>query len=145
MDVDLKEIGKRLQDIRKSLGLLQKDFAKELEISSSSLCDIEAGNLKPRFELIYSITRKFKVNILYLLHGEGDMFIPEEEKLFSRSDVLDKYRDWFKDFIYYFENSPVVRYAIMSFYFSYLTENEKLIKTDLDKHKPKKGEQKGKE
>ncbi len=142
MDVDLKAIGKRLQDIRKSLGLLQKDFAKELGISSSSFCDIEAGNLKPRFELIYSITKKFKVNILYLLHGEGDMFMHEEEKMFSRSEVLDKYRDWFKDFIYYFENSPMVRYAVMSFYFSYLNENEKLIKTDLDKHKAKKGDKK---
>lgn len=142
MDVDLKEIGKRLQDIRKNLGLLQKDFAKELEISSSSLCDIEAGNLKPRFELIYSITRKFKVNILYLLHGEGDMFMPEEEELFSRSDVLEKHRDWFKEFIYHFENSPMVRYAMMSYYFSYLNENEKLVKIDLDKHKAKKEEQK---
>lgn len=140
MDVDLKGIGERLQETRKSLGFLQKDFAARLEISSSSLCDIEAGNIKPRFELIYHLIKKFNVNIIYLLNGTGDMFYHQEEEIFHQSPVLDRYRDWFKEFISYFENSPMVRYAVMNFFFTYINENEKLIKIDIDKNKAKKGE-----
>jgi len=138
VDADLTRIGERLQEIRKSLNLLQKDFAKELEISSSSLCDIEAGHIKPRFELIFNLTKKFKVNILYLLHGTGDMFMHEEEEIFHRSEVLDKYKDWFREFISYFEHSPMVRYAMMNYFFAYINENERLIKIDMDKNKIKK-------
>jgi transcriptional regulator with XRE-family HTH domain len=140
VDVDLKGIGERLQQIRKKLGFLQKDFAGELEISSSSLSDIEAGNIKPRFELIYQLIKKFNVDIIYLLNGTGDMFYHEEEEIFHQSAVLTQYRDWFKEFISYFENSPMVRYALMNFFFTYINENEKLIKIDIDNNKAKKGE-----
>ncbi|MCP5109140.1 MAG: helix-turn-helix transcriptional regulator [bacterium] len=145
MDADLKTIGERLQKIRKQLGMLQKDFAKELGIASSSLCDIEAGNMKPRFELIYSITKKFKVNILYLLHGTGDMFIKEERngEIFQKSEVFKQYREWLNDFLYYFDNSPMVRYAMQAYFSIYTTENDLLIKKDIEIEKKKRKEKKG--
>ena len=138
MAADLKLIGERLQEIRNKLNFLQKDFAEELEISSSSLCDIEGGKIKPRFELIYNLPKKFKVNILYLLYGTGDMFMHEEDEIFRQSGVLEKHKEWFKEFISYFEDSPMVRYALMSYFFSYINEHDKLIKIDIDKNKAKK-------
>jgi transcriptional regulator with XRE-family HTH domain len=140
MEADLKAIGMRLQEIRKRLNLLQKQFARELGISASSLCDMEAGNMKPRFELIYSLTGQFNVNILYLLHGQGDMFMPRDEDIFRKSAALKTHREWFKDFLHYFEHSPMARYSLMSMFFTYLNENEKLIELDIKKHKEK-GEQ----
>lgn len=112
---------------------MQKTFAKELEISASSLCDAESGNIKPRFELIFSIIEKYNVSIPYLLHGTGDMFIPEPDDALPEPGLLEKHRDWFKKFFHYFEKSPMVRYAVMSFFLSYIYENEKLIEMDMEK------------
>ncbi len=142
MDFDLKIIGERLQKIRKHLDLLQKDFAKELGISASSLCDIEAGNMKPRFELIYALTKKFNANILYLLHGTGDMFMREKQETFHKSKIMDIDRERWEDFLYYIENSPMTRYAMMSHFLTYKNKNEELIKIDIENSK-KKGKEEG--
>lgn len=142
MDFDLKIIGERLQKIRKHLNLLQKDFAKELGISASSLCDIEAGNMKPRFELIYALTKKFNVNILYLLHGTGDMFMREKQDTFHKSEIMERDREWWENFIYYIENSPMTRYAVMSYFLTYKNTNEELIKIDIENTR-KKGKKEG--
>ena len=98
-DPVLKEIGFRLQLVRKKLNLLQKDFAKTLDISNASLSEMEAGNAKPRFELIYNITKKFKVNINYLLHGEGEIFMSDEISRQSGLEIKSEYQPFFKDFL----------------------------------------------
>ncbi|MCP5108475.1 MAG: helix-turn-helix transcriptional regulator, partial [bacterium] len=115
-DPELIKIGERMQAIRKKLGFLQKDFAGELGISGASLSEIEAGNAKPRYELIYNITGKFNVNIYYLLHGRGEMFMPEEsEKPFDFGEG-GKYRDWVLKFLRYFKDSEMVRHHMISYF-----------------------------
>lgn len=141
MDADLKAIGQRVQKIRKHLDFLQKDFAEELEISPSSLCDTEIGKLKPRFHLLYNISRKFKVNLMYILHGSGDMFMHEEEEMFRKSKIISQNKNWFRQFFYLFENSPMFRHAMMTYFFTYLNRNDMLIQTDIEKNKAReKGE-----
>ena len=132
-DPVLKEIGLRLQMIRKKLNLLQKDFAKSLDISNASLSEMEAGNAKPRFELIHNITSKFKVNINYLLHGEGELFLPDEISRQSGLDIKPEYHQFFKDFLYYFNHSPLVRTAMMNYFRTYILEKETLIEKDIRK------------
>jgi transcriptional regulator with XRE-family HTH domain len=137
-----RTIGERLQKIRKHLGLLQKDFAEKLEISTSSISDIEAGNIKPRFELIYNLTKKFNVNIYYLLHGKGDMFMPEEDDPAYLANKLPQFKDWLKDFLRHFNQSPMVRYSMMSYFLTYKNENDLLIAKDIEKNKSTNGGQK---
>ncbi|UCH95404.1 MAG: helix-turn-helix transcriptional regulator [Candidatus Aminicenantes bacterium] len=134
-DPVLKEIGLRLQLIRKRLNLLQKEFAKMLDISNASLSEMEAGNAKPRFELIYNITRKFKVNVNYLLHGEGEIFMSDEISRQSGLDIRSEYLPFFKDFLYYFNQSPLVRTAMMNYFRTYILEKENLIEKDIRKTK----------
>ena len=141
-DPFFRTIGERLQKIRKHLGLLQKEFAEKLEISTSSISDIEAGNIKPRFELIYNLTKKFNVNIYYLLHGKGEMFMPEEDETVSLANKLSpELKDWLKDFIWHFCKSPMVRYSMMSYFLTYKNENDLLIAKDIEKNKSTKGGQ----
>jgi transcriptional regulator with XRE-family HTH domain len=132
-DPELKEIGLRLQLIRKKLNLLQKDFAKSMDISNASLSEMEAGNAKPRFELIYNITSKYKVNINYLLHGEGEIFMSDEISRQSGLEILPEYQLFFKDFLYYFNQSPLVRTAMMNHFRTYILEKENLIEKDIRK------------
>ncbi|UCH96643.1 MAG: helix-turn-helix transcriptional regulator [Candidatus Aminicenantes bacterium] len=128
-----KEIGLRLQLVRKRLNLLQKDFARSLDISNASLSEMEAGNAKPRFELIYNMTKKYKVNINYLLHGIGEVFMPEEISRQRGMEINPGHQDFFKEFFHYFNCSHLVRTAMMNYFRAYILEKENLIKKDIVK------------
>jgi len=132
---ELKETGERLVAIRKKLGFRQNEFAKRLGISNASLSEIEAGNAKPRYELIYNITGKFNVNVYYLIHGQGDMFIPEQFPHFPGAADVGPYSEWLQTFLRYFTRSEMVRYHIMAYFRGYLLENKKLIEMDMDEKK----------
>jgi transcriptional regulator with XRE-family HTH domain len=126
-----KEIGSRILGVRKKLNLLQKDFAKAMEISNASLSEIESGHAKPRFELIFNITKKFEININYLLHGEGEILMPDEIERQSGMAIHPAHRDFFGEFLYYYNGSPLVRTAMMNYFRTYILEKEKLIKKDM--------------
>lgn len=143
---ELKEIGQRLVAIRKELHMLQRDFARELEISGGSLSEIEAGNAKPRYELIYNLTRKFNVNIYYLLHGKGEMFVPDDIESFigPKKYGLDT-EQWLKKFLFYFNESEMLRYAVMSHFSRFYLENKEVIEASIIKNKTNLNNNKGEE
>lgn len=126
-----------MQAIRKKLGFRQNEFAKQLGISNASLSEIEAGNAKPRYEMIYNITKKFKVNVYYLIHGEGKMFMSELDSPADKINKLPQFKDWWDDFITHFNDSPMTRYAVMSYFATYKNENDLLIEKDMKKNKAK--------
>lgn len=133
---ELKEIGNRLVAIRKELHMLQKDFAKEMEISGGSLSEIEAGNAKPRYDLLYNITKKYNVNLYYLLHGKGEKFVPDNiESFLGPRKYGSDTEKWLKDFLFYFNESEMLRYAMMSYFSKYCLENKDIIDKSINKSK----------
>ncbi len=128
----LKDIGNRMQLIRKELGLNQKTFAAHLGISPASLSEIESGKAKPMFDSIYSITKKFRVNVYYLLHGEGDVLVKDADEAVIGNMKYNLYGDWLKKFLYYFRESEMLRYAVMSFFAKYLIENKKVVELEIN-------------
>ena len=133
----LKEIGLRIQEIRRRLNYNQKEFAVNLGISNASLSEMEAGNARPRFELIYNIIKLHHVNIHYLLYGEGDMFQAESwESELAGSDgftMTSEYRAFFKELFEYFKKSQIVRTAVMNHFRTYLLDNDQRIEKDIRK------------
>jgi transcriptional regulator with XRE-family HTH domain len=134
----LADIGKRIQEIRQRLTMLQKDFAHQMGISSASLSEIEKGKAKPRFELFYYLTAQFNVNIYYILHGKGGMFLDENARIVDEpgsggEDVerINEYREFLETFLNYFRKSSIFRYAVMTYFTAYLLENEYLIEKNL--------------
>jgi len=134
----LIEIGKRIQEIRQRLSMLQKDFAHQMGISSASLSEIEKGKAKPRFELFYNLTSQFNVNIYYLLHGQGGMFLDENSRIIDEpgstgEDVerINEYREFLETFLAFFRKSSIFRFAVMTYFTAYLLENEHLIEKNL--------------
>jgi len=133
---ELKEIGNRVVAIRKELHMLQKDFAKEMEISGGSLSEIEAGNAKPRYELLYNISRKYNVNLYYLLHGKGEMFVPDDiESFLGPRKYGSDTEQWLKKFLFYFNESEMLRYAMMSHFSRFYLENKDVIDKSIHKNK----------
>lgn len=71
-------VGERIKEVRKKLGLTQKEFAEAIGISQSRLSEIEKGETTKESVLI-AISQKFKVSLEWLKHGTGDMWLKSEE------------------------------------------------------------------
>jgi len=130
---NLKEIGERLQMIRKRLNIFQKDFAAELGISGASLSEVESGNAKPMIEIYFHITKKFNVNQDYLLFGTGDMFIEEGTNGTFPSGDDKEFTQFMEKFLFHFKNSKLVRTAVMGHFTTFLLNSESIIEKDMKK------------
>ncbi|WP_457634726.1 XRE family transcriptional regulator [Persephonella sp.] len=82
--VDSNSIGSRIKKLIEVLGLSQRKFAKELNISHATISEYIAGNIKPSPKVLRTIEEKFNVNPEWLREGKGEMFLPaieEEEEI----------------------------------------------------------------
>jgi SOS-response transcriptional repressor LexA len=68
------KISERFANIRVSTGLNKKQFAESLGINQSVAGDIELGKREPSREVMLKLTTIYKVNINWLLTGEGAPF-----------------------------------------------------------------------
>lgn len=57
----------RLRELRTEKGLSQKDFAKILNTTNSSICDWECGRTEPSLEMLVKIADYFEICADYLL------------------------------------------------------------------------------
>jgi transcriptional regulator with XRE-family HTH domain len=139
LEIDKKSIGQRLKLIRTTLNLSQREFAGDLNISSSSICSIESGKGLPRHDVIYNLAAKFNVNIYFLLHGTGEMFMTDLLKQRIESGEFKPHTGFLKEFLKYVRASSVVRYEMMNYFWKYFIENEGLIEKEINYFKKKEG------
>jgi transcriptional regulator with XRE-family HTH domain len=85
-----KVMAARMKKIRKSLGIVQKDLAGQLGFSTTTISTIESEMQLPTVPIIISMINKYRVSPLWLLKGEGDMFIKDKEPELSRLDHFKK-------------------------------------------------------
>lgn len=79
----------QIRAIRKSKGMTQQEFATFMEVSSSSIANIENGTREISKAMMKSIVEKCGVNAHWLLTGEGEMFTKtESEKTPCVKDVM---------------------------------------------------------
>jgi transcriptional regulator with XRE-family HTH domain len=73
--------------LRKKLGYNQTSFAKELNTSQDIISKIENNKIIPSNKIIFSLNSKFKVNLNWLLSGEGEIFLSNiKESYFQTGD-----------------------------------------------------------
>ncbi len=135
---NLKEIGKRIKEIRKNLRITQKELAAELEMSPCYLSEIEGGKGNPGHAFFYKISTRYNVNLNYLFHGEGEMCtrikfknIPDEDDNIDEIETID-------DLFWYLENSPLVKVQVIGFAAKFKYENEEIIKKNIERYQAKK-------
>lgn len=71
--------GKRLLKVRETLGMSQREMAKLMGVSERVYLDYEKDKKKPTYEKLLPLSRK-KVNLHWLLTGQGEMFAKQEPK-----------------------------------------------------------------
>ena len=59
----------RVEELRKSLGLNQEEFAKAIRVSRQTVSSIENGKYNPSLELAFTIADYFKLSIEEIFIG----------------------------------------------------------------------------
>jgi transcriptional regulator with XRE-family HTH domain len=122
--------GDRLRKIRQHLKLKQKEFAAGLGMSSPALSEIENGKYKPGHYFLYNIVKIHKVNLYYLLFGEGEMFLESLSIGGGISRYLVSHPEM-KRFNWYFERSPILQHYILGKFRQYMNEEREAIDRDV--------------
>ena len=70
----MAELCERIKELRSSLKLSQRQFARRIFVSQALVHEIELGKRKIHTRILHLISSQFNVNIEWLKKGEGDMF-----------------------------------------------------------------------
>ncbi|MDJ1472470.1 S24 family peptidase [Cytophagaceae bacterium DM2B3-1] len=95
----------RFKQLRKAAGLNQQEFGEKLEITQSSISQIESGKNLPSTAVLEKLVEIFpNLNKQWLYHGEGEMFLnttpptPAAQRILSTNSFLgtseSTNRDW---------------------------------------------------
>ena len=130
-------MAKCMKTIREHLGLKQIEFAQTLGIASGYISEIEAAKKNPGIDVLEKLHRLYNVNISFLFTGEGDLFIqPGEEKKKEPAPPAAKETSdemtMARKLMWYVMNIPVVRYAMLEAFRSYLYEKGDMVEKDVE-------------
>lgn len=70
MELNLRELGKRIQNERIKLGYTQIQFAEILHMSVSQLARLEGGTRTPSLQVLTDIVMLANTSVDYLLYGD---------------------------------------------------------------------------
>lgn len=90
------EIGKRVQQVRGSAKLNQREFATKLSTSSGYISGVESGKTMPGGEFLLRIHQEFGVDVTWLLTGSSATTLPPAPNLELQpreAALLDNYRN----------------------------------------------------
>ena len=74
----MEQIKDRLKELRKRLGLKQRDVAERLEMNVGTVGAWECGSENIPKTRIYQICKEYNVRKEWLIDGEGEMFVKAE-------------------------------------------------------------------
>lgn len=85
-------INVRLRELRKYLKLTQEDFSSIIGLKQGSIADWERAKSSPSIDTLAIIANNFKINLHWLITGEGSMFLsdPKNENLNKSSSLESK-------------------------------------------------------
>ena len=111
----LKELGKRIKTIREERHMRQKQFAAYLGISGSLLSQIESGQKKPVYELLYKLMKKYNVSLDWIFSGQGEMFLKKKKKVKVKEDKYIDDIETIDDLVWYLEHSSLFNLNVMGY------------------------------
>jgi transcriptional regulator with XRE-family HTH domain len=135
----LPGIAERLHKVRKQLNMTVDMMAKATGLSKAIIYEAERGMKKPSSAYLFGLNSFFKVNLNYIMTGEGEMFLApgkdmlivsrEDEELFELVDMIKK--------------SKLVRYGILGYFFEYKMKSKGIIDAQLEELRIKEQREKG--
>lgn len=92
-------MNKRIRELRKSLGLSQKEFAKKIGLKQNAISYMEKDNSTVTEQNIKTICSQFSANENWLRTGEGKMFLENEKKQKEFFDIFDELSPVLQDYL----------------------------------------------
>lgn len=90
-------MNERIKELRRILGLKQREFADALGVKTGAVGAWESGSFKPGAARIELICERFKVSREWLVDGEGPIFKEDSSIATSQASTVDVARvDAFK-------------------------------------------------
>ena len=123
-DIDLKQIGQRLEAVRKELSMTLVALEEKVGFSKSLIAAAEKGEKKPSAVYLYGLITQFNVNINYILTGKGEMFLDRKNLTEAEKDMDDLFK--------LMKRVRMVKYAVLTFFQEYVKRNEDLVKKYLE-------------
>jgi hypothetical protein len=107
------------------------------------ISETETGKNKPSPNLMLALLNIYNLNLNWLLTGEGEMFIRDQEELPTEKKNFGELNDEIHELVWHLEHTPVVKLAVVGFFLEYMHQNEDIVKKSREEYK-KQGEQKQK-
>ena len=85
-----KNIRLRLKDVRKELGITQREFGESAGIDRRYVAKVECGSQNPSFKFIRSVSIRHKISLDWLLYGVGERFIITDENSYGKELIAFK-------------------------------------------------------
>lgn len=101
-------MGERFKALRKVLNLTQAKMARDLGITQQHLSQIEKGVREPSESLLKHICSLYNTTMLWLIAGEGEMFLSPELIIKGQIDNIGEQR-----FMEAIQNIPGINLLIM--------------------------------
>ncbi len=134
----ISDIGKRLQELRRFLGLRQKEMAQAIGLNPGYLSELENGlKENPGIGTLYKISTQYNVSLDYLVHGIGDMFLPDKDSDEKRRQSIFQVLETVDDVSWLMKNSNFVKNTILAYAVKIMIENEYVIKKELTRQSDK--------
>lgn len=84
-----EKVGDRFHRFRDTLGKAQHELGNELKVSQSTIANIERGKSFPNINYLHYFYFTYRLNINWLLTGDGDMFLKEKDEDDSYVDLVN--------------------------------------------------------
>ena len=68
----MTELGNRIQELRKQIGLTQSQLAKKIGISHTQMARYEIKNVQPPADVLKKLADIFNTSIDYLVYGDAE-------------------------------------------------------------------------
>lgn len=83
-------IGERIRLVRKckDINLTLDKFGERIGMKKSSLSQVENGINSATDQTIKSVCREFNVNYIWLMTGDGEMFLHDESSMMEKIDQI---------------------------------------------------------
>lgn len=82
----------RIKELRRILGLKQREFADALGVKTGAVGAWESGSFKPGAARIELICERFRVSREWLINGAGPVFKEDSEGVAPQASAVDEAR-----------------------------------------------------
>lgn len=89
----------RIRELRKTIGLSQKDFAQKIGLKQNAISYMEKNGATVTEQNIKTICSQFNVNENWLRTGSGNIFLESEKKQKEFFDIFDELSPILQDYL----------------------------------------------